>query len=314
MWASSGTPSTASIRSRSSKSSPTEASKPSTGLDAGVPRRVDRGHRHPARGATDGRRPRGSGHMTRLHDKTTQVVALGATPVLCDTFDVKGLLYAVSTFAPDLVMHQLTDLPDDRDEIPGYAERNNRIRTERTRNLLTAAAAGGAGRFLAQSIAWARSGSGDAVAEHECLVPDAGSVVVRYGQLYGPGTYYADDLPAAAWDPRPRRCQVHHGAPRSNERNPVAQRRRRDQQPRTVNPMDQRACHTARVSHARAREGAVIGHLFTVSLSRVQPYSARRQRRARGATSAPADAPTRETPACGWCGGTMSCIGLRRSG
>ncbi len=90
MWASSGTPSTASIRSRSSKSSPTEASKPSTGLDAGVPRRVDRGHRHPARGATDGRRPRGSGHMTRLHDKTTQVVALGATPVSATRSTSKG--------------------------------------------------------------------------------------------------------------------------------------------------------------------------------------------------------------------------------
>ena len=142
----------------------------------------------------------GAGHevagMTRSHDKTTQIMALGATPVVCDVFDAAGLLDAVSTFAPDLVMHQLTDLPDERDEIPGYAERNNRIRTEGTPNLLTAAAAAGAGRFLAQSIAWAPSGSGDAVAEHERLVLDAGGVVIRYGQLYGPGTYYPDDLPA----------------------------------------------------------------------------------------------------------------------
>ena len=82
----------------------------------------------------------GCGHqvagMTRSHDKTTQIVALGATPVVCDVFDAAGLLDAVSTFAPDLVMHQLTDLPDERDEIPGYVERNNRIRTEGTRNLL----------------------------------------------------------------------------------------------------------------------------------------------------------------------------------
>ena len=141
----------------------------------------------------------GCGHqvagMTRSHDKTTQIVALGATPVVCDVFDAAALLDAVRAFSPDLVMHQLTDLPDKRDEIAGYVERNNRIRTEGTRNLLTAAAACGAGRFLAQSIAWAPPGSGDAVADHERLVLDAGGVVVRYGQLYGPGTYYRDDLP-----------------------------------------------------------------------------------------------------------------------
>lgn len=141
----------------------------------------------------------GAGHqvagMTRSHDTTTQIVARGAAPVVCDVFDAAALLDAVSAFTPDLVMHQLTDLPDERDEISGYAGRNNRIRTEGTRNLLAAAAAGGAGRFLAQSIAWVPSGSGDAVAEHERLVLDAGGVVVRYGQLYGPDTYYPDDLP-----------------------------------------------------------------------------------------------------------------------
>jgi nucleoside-diphosphate-sugar epimerase len=142
----------------------------------------------------------GCGHqvagMTRSHDKTTQIAALGATPVVCDVFDTAALLDAVGAFSPDLVMHQLTDLPDERDEIPGYAKRNNRIRTEGTSNLLAAAAAGGAGRFLAQSIAWAPPGSGQAVADHERLVLDAGGVVVRYGQLYGPGTYYPGDLPA----------------------------------------------------------------------------------------------------------------------
>jgi hypothetical protein len=41
--------------------------------------------------------------------------------------------------------------------------------------------------------------------EHEQAVLDAGGVVVRYGQLYGPGTYYETDPPrihidaVAAW-------------------------------------------------------------------------------------------------------------------
>ena len=154
----------------------------------------------------------GCGHevagMTRSHDKTAQIAALGAQPVVCDVFDA-ALLDAVAPFSPDLVIHQLTDLPDNVDQIPDYAERNNRIRTEGTRHLLAAAGAAGARRFLAQSIAWAPPGNGEAVAEHERLVLDAGGVVVRYGQLYGPGTYYPDDLPP------PPRIQVEDAARRT---------------------------------------------------------------------------------------------------
>ena len=142
----------------------------------------------------------GAGHevagMTRSPDKASVIATLGAHPVVCDVFDAVALVDAVVGFAPDLVMHQLTDLPDHLDEIPDYASRNNRIRTEGTRNLLAAVAAAGTRRFLAQSIAWTPPGSGEAVAEHERLILDAGGVVVRYGQLYGPRTYYPDDLPA----------------------------------------------------------------------------------------------------------------------
>ena len=45
------------------------------------------------------------------------------------------LLDAVRAFSPDLVMHQLTDLPDQRDEIAGYAKRSNRIRPQRNDHL-----------------------------------------------------------------------------------------------------------------------------------------------------------------------------------
>ena len=142
----------------------------------------------------------GAGHevagMTRSPDKAFVIATLGAHPVVCDVFDAVALVDAVVGFAPDLVMHQLTDLPDQLDEIADYASRNNRIRTEGARNLLAASAATGTRRFLAQSIAWTPPGSGQAVAEHKRLILDAGGVVIRYGQLYGPGTYYPDDLPA----------------------------------------------------------------------------------------------------------------------
>jgi len=144
----------------------------------------------------------GAGHlvaaMTRSPDKTRRLAELGAEPVVCDVFDTAALRRAVAAFRPDLVMHQLTDLPDDASQIRSYGDRNDRMRTEGTRNLLAAAAAGaGAGRFIAQSISWdipvpeRRA----ATAEHERLVIDAGGVVIRYGQLYGPGTFYEAEPP-----------------------------------------------------------------------------------------------------------------------
>lgn len=133
--------------------------------------------------------------MTRRAAKVGDLRRQGAVPVLCDVYDPIALGEAVADFAPDLVMHQLTDLPDDADQIPAFAARNRRMRTEGTRNLLAAARGAGAPRFLAQSIAWLPPGQGDAVALHERLVLDAGGVVVRYGAFYGPGTFSPSTVP-----------------------------------------------------------------------------------------------------------------------
>lgn len=138
--------------------------------------------------------------MTRSAEKAELVRELGAEPVVCDVYDPPHLNDAVARFRSESVMHQLTDLPDDADRMSEYFVRNDRMRRVGTRNLLTAAAAAGAKRFLAQSIAWklprGRQESTDA---HERQVLDAGGVVIRYGQLYGSGTYYEDTLP-----PHPR--------------------------------------------------------------------------------------------------------------
>jgi nucleoside-diphosphate-sugar epimerase len=127
--------------------------------------------------------------MTRSPGKAAELRELGAEPVVCDVFDAGALAQAVTAFGTELVMHQLTDLPDQVDRIAEFAARNNRMRTEGTRNLLAAAAQAGASRFLAQSIAWTPPSGGEAVAEHERLVLAAGGVVLRYGTFYGPGTY-----------------------------------------------------------------------------------------------------------------------------
>jgi uncharacterized protein YbjT (DUF2867 family) len=133
--------------------------------------------------------------MTRSSDKKSELAKLGAEPVVCDVFDADALIAAVMSFAPDAVMHQLTDLPDQIDQLGAFASRNDRMRTEGTRNLVAAAQSTGAQHLLAQSIAWRPPGRGSVVDRHEAQVLDAGGVVVRYGQLYGPGTFYEGRLP-----------------------------------------------------------------------------------------------------------------------
>jgi nucleoside-diphosphate-sugar epimerase len=127
--------------------------------------------------------------MTRSSEKTSMLRELGAEPVACDVYDADALASAVAAFEPELVMHQLTDLPDDMKRLPLYVKRNNRIRTEGTRNLIAAARAAGATRMLAQSIAFRPPGVGRSIAEHERMVLDFDGIVLRYGWLYGPGTY-----------------------------------------------------------------------------------------------------------------------------
>jgi nucleoside-diphosphate-sugar epimerase len=134
--------------------------------------------------------------MTRSPAKVAELEALGAEAVVCDVYDLEALRAAVVRFEPDAVMHQLTDLPDDAAQIRELGARNDRMRSEGTRNLLDAARAARAGRIYAQSIAWELPPERAAtVREHERAVLDAGGVVIRYGQLYGPGTYYETAMP-----------------------------------------------------------------------------------------------------------------------
>ena len=131
--------------------------------------------------------------MTRSSEKASQLSALGGEPVVCDVFDAEALVEAVVSFESDAVIHQLTDLPDTLAESMTQTAGNDRIRTEGTHNLIAAAKAAGADRFVAQSIAWEPRRA--SVEDHERQVLEIGGVVARYGRLYGPGTYYEDELP-----------------------------------------------------------------------------------------------------------------------
>jgi uncharacterized protein YbjT (DUF2867 family) len=134
---------------------------------------------------------------TRSSAKADLLAELGATPVVCDVYDREHLVEIAVAAEPELVMHQLTALPDNPDDLgPDAFAANARIRTQGTDNLLAAALAAGASRVVAQSIAW--RASNPASVEHlERAVLDVGGVVLRYGQFHGPGTWSAtaEDIP-----------------------------------------------------------------------------------------------------------------------
>ena len=131
------------------------------------------------------------GGMTRSTNKTALLSHLGAKPILCDVFDREALIQAVRDFKPDVVLNELTDLPDDVTQISKYGDLNARIRTEETRNIIEAARQSGSPKILAQSVAWQLPDGPDAkaVAELERSVLAEGGVVLSYGMFYGPGTY-----------------------------------------------------------------------------------------------------------------------------
>jgi nucleoside-diphosphate-sugar epimerase len=137
------------------------------------------------------------GGLTRSPGKAELLSHLGAEPILCDVFDREALIQVVSDFKPDVMLNELTDLPDDVAQINEFAGLNARIRTEGTRNLIEAARQSGSPKILAQSLAWQLPDGPDAraVAELERSVLAASGVVLRYGQFYGPGTYYEEQPP-----------------------------------------------------------------------------------------------------------------------
>jgi nucleoside-diphosphate-sugar epimerase len=117
-----------------------------------------------------------------------------------------------------VIVHQLTDLPRRFAELRKGTPGTDRLRREGTGNLVDAAIAAGARRIVAESIAFAYAPRGprvlsedaplwldapgrsvgtiEAVAALEATVtgtPGIEGVVLRYGSLYGPGTWFAAD-------------------------------------------------------------------------------------------------------------------------
>jgi nucleoside-diphosphate-sugar epimerase len=154
--------------------------------------------------------------MTRSESKRAMLSGLGAVPVVADALDPDQVAAAVSIARPDVIVHELTAIGAlnmrhfDRD----FAL-TNRLRTEATDHLLSAAQAVGVRRFVAQGVAaygaYARTG-GPVKSEEDPLESAPAremretlaairhleesvlgarwteGIVLRYGVFYGPGT------------------------------------------------------------------------------------------------------------------------------
>jgi nucleoside-diphosphate-sugar epimerase len=154
--------------------------------------------------------------MTRSESKQAMLLEQGATPVVADALDPDQVAETVGTAKPDVIIHELTAIPDPLDM--RHFDRDfaltNRLRTDGTDHLLSAGQAVGIKRFIAQSYAawpYERVGgpvkreedpldpsparemrqSMQAIRHVEKAVLDANwteGIVLRYGAFYGPGT------------------------------------------------------------------------------------------------------------------------------
>jgi nucleoside-diphosphate-sugar epimerase len=75
--------------------------------------------------------------------------------VVVDVFDAQALRAVMAEAAPDVVVHELTSLPERFEpRKKDLYEATNRVRSEGTRNLIEGARATGPRRFVCQSIAF----------------------------------------------------------------------------------------------------------------------------------------------------------------
>ena len=150
---------------------------------------------------------------TRSPHKAEELRRAGVKPAIVDVFDAMAVKSAVVDAAPEVVIHQLTDLVlfTDAATRAEALERNAHIRTQGTANLVAATLMAGARRLIAQSISFVyapgpephpesdplnnadprfkRSVEGVAALEREVTkTPGIDGIVLRYGWFYGPGT------------------------------------------------------------------------------------------------------------------------------
>lgn len=161
---------------------------------------------------------------TRREDRAAALRAAGAEAIVCDLLDAAQARDAVRHARPEVVVDQLTSLPQEDFDVrrKDIYVANDRIRREGTGALLAAAIEAGVRRYVLQSVAFLYAPEGGWVKDEDARPwtdapePFGGSVrvlvenerklaaaplegvVLRYGFFYGPGTHYASNGAVAA--------------------------------------------------------------------------------------------------------------------
>jgi 2-alkyl-3-oxoalkanoate reductase len=153
--------------------------------------------------------------LTRSPD-TALFEEIGAEPVIADALDAAAVKAAVEQVRPEIVINELTSLPRRYTpaEMAAAAERDRKVRVEGNLNLLAALRDAGVRRYLLQSSGFWYA-PGDSLADESVpfissaspaveasarsyremearasATPGIEFVALRYGFLYGPGTWY----------------------------------------------------------------------------------------------------------------------------
>ena len=152
--------------------------------------------------------------LSRSAEKDELLRSLGATPVRVDLFDAPAVKDAVG--GHDAVLNLATAIPTaTKAASVGSWDETFRIRREASRNLVDAALAAGAGRYVQESITFNYADAGDAWIDEDspiewgtfgaaCEEAEAQArrftegggvgVVLRFGAFYGPDGHHMDDM------------------------------------------------------------------------------------------------------------------------
>ena len=157
--------------------------------------------------------------MTRSQERSRYISDMGAIPIIADALEASSILEGIKKAEPEVIIEMLTSLPKEYtpQAMRAASELDRKIRVEGGANLQKAAQSVGTKRYIIQSSAfWYEPGIGladeetpfafnasPAIAagtkiysqiENRVLqAENLESVVLRFGFLYGPGTWYAAD-------------------------------------------------------------------------------------------------------------------------
>lgn len=161
--------------------------------------------------------------LARSEGKARELRAAGATPVTFDLFDAEAVRDAVVEARPGAVVNLATHIPRmSQAARPSAWVENDRIRSDGARNLVAAARAAGAVRYVQESITFTYADGGDTWLSEDAPV-DPGpalasaleaeataasfsegtgeartAVVLRFAMFYGPDSHLTVDMLKAA--------------------------------------------------------------------------------------------------------------------